>query len=248
MERNIPNQKKQGRGQNSKKGNYSTKKSLKSFQKSSKEQSNRNRFGSFINNGSDEDVATSDNTSSISDFSFGTEKWNLEKISDVFSRLRKKTNAKRISKIVEKGLHTIVYEAPDQPDLIINFVTNSLKQVNLEKGILDTIKRLRILEETNAKCDELLSTLLNKLKVLSQAKTGEKGIHFKKKKTIEEREESIISFISYYIFKMNSMTKDDYVSIYNTLEWNQINYFKSKLSEFHHNFKLHYITQFFIIT
>jgi len=116
-----------------------------------------------MNQVEDEEVATSDNTSSISDFSFGNDKWSTKKLSEIFKRLSQEKNPKRITRIVEKGIHQIVYEAADQPDLIIKFVTNSLERVNLEKNILDSVKRLRILEEVNTKCTELLNVLLEKL-------------------------------------------------------------------------------------
>ena len=113
---------------------------------------NKNRFGGFISHSNEEEeVATSDNTSSISDFSFGDEKWSIKKISDVFKRLNQEQNPKRITRIVEKGLHQIVYESPDKPELVIKFATLALERVNVEKGILDSLKRLRILEEVNAK-------------------------------------------------------------------------------------------------
>ena len=75
----------------------------------------------------------------------------MKKISDIFKRLSQEKNQKKIFDIVEKGLHQIVYEVPDQPELIIKFVTNALQKVNLEKGILDTVKRLRIFDEAETR-------------------------------------------------------------------------------------------------
>ena len=54
-----------------------------------------NRFGSFINQeNEEEDAPTSDNTSSISDFSFGKGKWTQKKINDVFAKIDKEQNIK----------------------------------------------------------------------------------------------------------------------------------------------------------
>jgi len=181
-----------------------------------------------MNQVEDEEVATSDNTSSISDFSFGNDKWSTKKLSEIFKRLSQEKNPKRITRIVEKGIHQIVYEAADQPDLIIKFVTNSLERVNLEKNILDSVKRLRILEEVNTKCTELLNVLLEKLKMLNREKSNSKGISPKKLKILQEREQHIVSFLSYFVFKHPVLSKEEYLSIYQTFQWNQLGYLKGK--------------------
>ena len=181
-----------------------------------------------MNQAEDEEAATSDNTSSISDFSFGNDKWSTKKLSEIFKRLSQEKNPKRITRIVEKGIHQIVYEAADQPDLIIKFVTNSLERVNLEKNILDSVKRLRILEEVNTKCTELLNVLLEKLKMLNREKSNSKGISPKKLKILQEREQHIVSFLSYFVFKHPVLSKEEYLSIYQTFQWNQLGYLKGK--------------------
>lgn len=109
-----------------------------------------NRFEKFLADDETEEIATSDNTSSISDFSFGAEKWSAKKITKIFEQLQSEKNHKRTLKIIEKGLHMIVYEVPDKPDLVIQFVAKGLELINYEKGILESIKRLRILEESDA--------------------------------------------------------------------------------------------------
>jgi hypothetical protein len=73
----------------------------------------------------------------------------MKKISDIFKRLSEESNPKRIAKIVEEGLHRVIYEIPDKPDLVLKFVTLALGRVNVEKEILESIKTLRILEEVD---------------------------------------------------------------------------------------------------
>lgn len=206
--------------------------------KASKNVKQDNRFAELDQEQQEgEDPATSDNTSSISDFSFGEDQWSLKKISDVFKRLSSEQNPKRITRIVEKGLHQICYEAHDKPEFIIRFVTCALERINVEKGILDSVKRLRILEEVDTKCTELLEVCLNKLKNLNKEKSAPK-VSPKKLKIIQEREEAIISFLGYFVFKHPVMSKEEYLSIYQTFEWYYIKYFQGK-----YNSNNCYITQ-----
>jgi hypothetical protein len=218
FERNINK-----KGKNAKKDNLKNKQTQQSKKQNTNPSQIENRFANLANLPMDEEVPTSDNTSTLSDFSFGDEKWSMKKISDIFSRLSKESDPKRIARIVEKGIHQIVYEAAEKPELIVKFVTCALERVNLEKNVLDSIKRLRILEEIELECSEMLQVLIKKLKQLGKEKLNNK-ISPKKIKIIQEREQEIIGFISYFVFKHPILTKDEYMLIYEIIEWNQISY------------------------
>ena len=227
------------KGQNFRKDNFKNKQKHQSKKQKPNPSQTENRFANLSSTPMEEEVPTSDNTSTVSDFSFGNEKWSAKKISDIFSRLSKENDPKRVARIVEKGIHQIVYEAAEKPELIIKFVTCALERVNLEKNVLDSIKRLRILEEVELEWSELLQVLIKKLKQLGKEKLNSK-VSSKKLKILQEREQEIIGFLSYFIFKHPVLGKDDYLLIFETIQWNQINYLQgtrftsvSHLTKFH---------------
>lgn len=74
-----------------------------------------------------------------------------------------------------------------------------------------------------------MNILLNKLKGLSRDKNNPKGISPKKLKIVQEREDAILSFLGYFVFKHPVMSKEDYAEIYQIFDIHYIQYFKSKL-------------------
>ncbi|CAI2371959.1 unnamed protein product [Moneuplotes crassus] len=204
------------------------------------------RFQGFLQDSNEEEeVDTSDKTSSVSDFSLGDEKWSNKKINSIFKRLEKEKNQRKITQIIEKALHKIVYEIPDKPELVVKFSTKALPMINLEKTVLDTIKRLRIFDEIDHSCKDLLDILLTKLKGLYREKKNPNGISPKKAKIINEREDCILSFLSYFVFKNMQLTSEDYVKIYQLFDLNYIQYYKGMKGGYH-KFKL--LRQVFLCT
>ena len=170
-----------------------------------------NRFGGLDGEGSD----------TVSDFSFGKGQWSAKRVEDVFQRLHKEKDPARVRKIVEKGLYKVVYEEP-KADTVLLYAEKALKTVNYEKGILDALRRLRVLEESG-KGKGVLKVVMEKIKELGEER--KEKMTQKKRKIVEEREEELVAFLGYFLFKFHELTKEEYFDIFKTLEWHHVKHF-----------------------
>ena len=156
----------------------------------------------------------SEESEEISDFSFGKSGWSKKKLDEIFEKVKKEKDRGRVRKILEKGLHMVVYEGKEE--LVTEYVEKAIRMINYEKGILDTVKRLRIVEES-IKWKGIFEAVKEKIKELEEEK--KEKMSKKKWKIVEEREEALIAFLSYFIFKFSELKKEEYYEIFQILEW-----------------------------